>query len=227
MKETKFSNKEALRFGWETMKKNFAFFLGLLLVSTLLYFAPWSLAGIVVETAPLLGVLIYLIDIFITFVVSLGLIKISILFCDTGKAEFADLFRQYPLVLKYLGGSILYGLIVFAGTILLIVPGIIWGIKYWFYDYLIVDQGAGPVEALKKSSAITKGAKGKLFVFFIVMGLVNLLGLLCLGIGLFATVPTTMIAIAFVYRKLASRTETADQTDTVFSPATDSGPAGA
>ncbi len=227
MKEAKFSNKEALRFGWETMKKNFFFFLGLLLISTFLFSAPYFLAEMVVETALLPGVLIYIIDIFITFVISLGLIKISILFFDTGKAEFADLFRQYPLVLKYLGSSILYGLIVFAGTILLIVPGIIWGIKFWFYDYFIVDQGAGPVEALKKSSAATRGAKGKLFVFLIVLGLVNLLGLLCLGIGLFATVPTTMIAIAFVYRKLAPRTETVEETEPVFRPATDSGPAGA
>ncbi len=227
MKEAKFSNKEALGFGWETMKKNFPFFLGLLLVSYSLYFAPWLLARRVVRSALLPGMLLHIIDYLITFIISMGVIKISLSFCDTGKAEFADLFRQYPLVLKYLGGIILYSLVVLAGTILLIVPGIIWGIKFWFFDYFIVDQGAGPVEALKKSSAITKGAKGKLFVFFIVLGLVNLLGLLCLVIGLFATIPTTMVAIAFVYRKLAPRTETVEETEPIFRLAPDSGTAGA
>jgi len=40
-----------------------------------------------------------------------------------------------------------------------------------------------------------------------VLGIINLLGLICLGVGLFATIPTTMVAMAFVYRKLLAQTE--------------------
>jgi len=123
-------------------------------------------------------------------------------FCDNEKGRFADLFSQYPLFPQYIVGSILYGLIVFAGTILLIIPGIIWGIQFCFYDYFIVDKGLGPIEALKRSSAITKGVKWDLFAFFLILSGINLLGALCLLIGLFVTIPTTMVALAFVYRKL-------------------------
>jgi len=44
---------------------------------------------------------------------------------------------------------------------------------------------------------------------------INLLGLLCLFIGLFATIPTTAVAWAFVYRKLLAQTETVQPTQDV------------
>jgi predicted cobalt transporter CbtA len=39
------------------------------------------------------------------------------------------------------------------------------------------------------------------------MVLINILGFLCLIIGIFATVPTTMMAIAAVYRNLLKQTQ--------------------
>ena len=89
----------------------------------------------------------------------------------------------------------------------MIIPGIIWAIKFQFYDYLIIDKKLGPIEALKKSAVITKGAKGNLFVFGLLLGGINLLGAICLLIGLFAAIPTTLVAKAFVYRKLLAQVE--------------------
>jgi len=44
------------------------------------------------------------------------------------------------------------------------------------------------------------------FTFFgFVLAGINILGTLALLIGLFATIPTTMVATAFVYRKLLSQ----------------------
>ena len=103
---------------------------------------------------------------------------------------------------KYILSLIIYGLIVLAGLILLIIPGIIWAIKFQFFGYFIVDKGLGPIESLKQSAKITKDTKWTLFLFGLLSGLINLLGALLLLVGLFATVPTTMMAKAFVYRKL-------------------------
>jgi uncharacterized membrane protein len=98
--------------------------------------------------------------------------------------------------------SLLYGLIVLGGFILLIVPGIIWCLKFSQYKYFIVEKNAGPVEALKLSAQATDGAKWKLFSFgFVCLG-INLLGLICLGVGVLFTAPLTMVAMAFIYRKL-------------------------
>ncbi len=139
-------------------------------------------------------------------IVMMGLIKIFLGFCDGEKGEFSDLFSCYPLLFKYMVGSIIYGVIVSLGLILLIIPGIVWAIKFQFFDYLIIDRGLGPIDALEKSSEITRGVKLDLLTFGILIGIINLLGLLCLVVGLFFTIPMTRVATAFVYRKLLHET---------------------
>jgi uncharacterized membrane protein len=73
-----------------------------------------------------------------------------------------------------------------------------------FFDYLIVDKNSRIIESLKKSWEITKGSTWNLFLLYLLLGLINLLGIFALIVGLFWSIPTTMIAEAFVYRKLSS-----------------------
>lgn len=205
MKIKKFSKREAIRFGWSTMKKNFGFFVGLLILTGVIYSIPNTLAKAAKESSPLLSSIIFMASFVLSLLINMGLIKISLKFCDNRKSRFADLFSCFPRFLEFLVGCILYNLIVFVGTLLLIIPGIIWAIKYQFFGYFIVDKGTGPVEALKRSGQITRGAKWNLFVFGLMIWGINLLGFLCLIVGLFATIPMIMIATAFVYRKLLSQ----------------------
>jgi len=207
MTTKKFSISEAIRFGWNTMKSNLGFFIILLIVAGLIFNIPGIIAELVKKNTPILSIIISITSWVVGVVISMGLIRIALRFCDNKKGEFADLFSCFPLFFKYLFGSILYRLIILGGMILLIIPGIIWGIKFCFFDYFIVDKGLGPIEALKKSSVITTGAKWDLFKFFGLLVLINLAGALCLLIGLFATLPTTMVAGAFVYRKLLAQIE--------------------
>ncbi|MBO8144201.1 MAG: hypothetical protein H0Z16_06440 [Thermodesulfobacterium sp.] len=207
MATQKFSKSEAIRFGWNTMKNNFGFFIGLLIVVGIFYFVSDFIIVSIKAKAPILSSIMSIVFGVLYMVIQMGLIRISLRFCDNEKGKFADLFSCFPLFFKYLFGLILYELIVLGGIILLIIPGIIWGIKFQFFSCFIVDKGVGPIEALKKSSAITEGAKWDLFLFNLLLGLINLLGAICLLIGLFATIPTTMVAWIFVYRKLLVQTE--------------------
>ena len=203
----KFSKKEAISFGWNTMRKNLKFFVILAIICFLVIFVLGRIADFLKDDYSILSFIVSIISWILNMIVSLGLIKIALSFLDNGKGKLSDLFSQFPLFFKYLFGYILYGLIVLVGFILLIIPGIIWAIKYQYFVYFIVDKNVGPIEALKRSSAITRGAKWDLFLFGLLLGLINLLGALCLIIGLFATFPTTMVAGAFVYRKLLSHIE--------------------
>ena len=214
MTAEKFSISEAIHFGWNTMKSNLGFFIGLLIFVFLFTSLFSFIAAKATEANIFLGLIFYIADFSLSIIISIGLVKIALRFCDNEKGRFADLFSQYHLFPQYLVGSILYGLIVFAGTILLIIPGIIWGIQFCFYDYFIVDKGLGPIEALKRSSAITRGVKWDLLGFFLVLLGINLLGALCLLIGLFVTIPTTMVALAFVYRKLMAQAEIVQVSET-------------
>lgn len=201
----KFSKGEAISFGWGIAKKNFWFFAGLLVIVGVIRFIFGALYNLSTDSA--LSFLLWAMSLVVSTIISIGLVKISLKIHDGQKAEYQDLFSSYGLFLKFLLASALYGLISLAGFILLIVPGIIWSIKFQFFPYFVIDKGMDPVASLKESAKITKGNKWNLFLFGILLGLINLLGVIVVFIGLFWAVPTTMIAMVFVYRKLSAQME--------------------
>lgn len=204
-----FSKSEAIRFGFETTKKNFKFLLIILFILAILSAIPGSINSSL-RNFPLFSFLINAVIWIVQIIVQIGVIKITLAFVDGNKPKVKDLFiipykPVYMTFLKYWASSLLYGLVVGLGFILLIIPGIIFAIIFQFYSYLIVDKNAGPIEALKKSAAITKGVRWNLFRFGLLLIGINILGALALLVGLLISVPTTMLATAFVYRKLQSQ----------------------
>lgn len=210
----KFYWREAVRFGWTVMKNNIGFFIGFLLVARIIPIIPDIIGVFVKKHSLILYIITNVASSVLYFIIEIGFIRIALKFCSNEKGAFNDLFSCAHLFFKYLFASILYFLIVIGGLILLIVPGIIWAIKFGFYGYFIVDKEIGPIESLKKSSGITRGVKWDLFLFGLLLTGINLLGVLCLLVGLFATIPTTMIATAFVYRTLKVQTEIVPETET-------------
>jgi len=205
MTEKQFSIKDALRFGWKTTIQNFGLFLGILIVAGIIEVVP-NLLSMVTDDAVLLTFTIGVVFSILSIIIQMGFINITLRFSRGETAQFADLFSVFHLFFAYLGASILYALMILGGFLLLIIPGIIWAIKYQFFPYVILDQGLGPVAALRRSGEITHGVKVKLFVFGLVLAIMNLLGFLALVIGVFVTIPLTMVATAFVYRSLSMRT---------------------
>ena len=96
-----------------------------------------------------------------------------------------------------------FALSLFAVIFILLV---ILAIKFSLCFYFVIDKGLGPIKALKASSMATTGASLSLFFFYIVCSLINLLGAFCFIIGLFATVPITVLAMADAYRQLSEQT---------------------
>ena len=106
---------------------------------------------------------------------------------------------------RFLGAHILTVIAVVLGFLVLVVPGIILAIGLSFVPYLVVDRGLGPIEALKESWRITKGHKWQLLLLFLALVGINLLGVLALIVGIFVTVPITMLAFAHAYRRSPPR----------------------
>ena len=123
-------------------------------------------------------------------------------------ATLKDLLTPARLFVNYIIATIIMSFVVLIGFLLLIVPGIILSIKFQFYAFLIIDKKLGAIDALKMSSRIADGIKMDLFIFGFILSLVNLGGLLLLGVGALATLPITTFASVYVYRKLLAQTET-------------------
>ncbi len=207
-----FNFSDVLGYGWRVMKSNFWFVVGVGLTFFIITYLPTILRAVVerlylptVIRIPL-SLSLTLVGWVIGIILSIGLIKISLSFCDEQRPEFVTLFDARGCFWRYVGAAILYGLIVLTGFILLIVPGIIWAVKFGLCFYFVVDKGLGPIEALKASSRTTMGVKWQLFGFAVICGLITLLGLLCLIVGIFAAYPTVIIAKVLLYRQLSAQT---------------------
>lgn len=211
--ENTFVPTEAIKVGWEKMKKHFWFFIGMLILVWLIQVVPTGIANVFKGRMVFIYIIFVIAAWLIQTLVKIGIIRITLDILDKGEARIGSLFSGADLLVKFILASFLYFLIVFAGFVLLIVPGIIWAIKYQFYVYLIVDKGLSPTEAIKRSGEITAGNKGKLFWLAILFILINIAGALCLLVGLLATVPTTMVAMAYVYRKLLGEAEVSEQAE--------------
>jgi uncharacterized membrane protein len=202
----RFSIGDSIKFGWDTMKGNAGFFIVLIIVAALIENIPGAI-GNFAKDFPLISFLLFFIGWLLGFIVQMGLIKISLKFCDGIRGKLDDLLSSFDLLWKFIASSIIYGLIVLGGTLLLVVPGIIWAVKFSLFPYFLVDRGMGPIEAIKASGEATQDTKMHLFLFGLILGVLNIAGALVLLVGLFATIPTSMVAYAYVYRTLSGETE--------------------
>jgi uncharacterized membrane protein len=208
-----FSVGEAFKYAWKAFKENALVLILLTLLVILVQFLfaiptcgdeaealdgvsdvqnNWSLR------CSWLGILHYIVNVF----TSLGYTTVAIISARGGKVTFGQFFSKFNKFFHFFVAWILYSLIVIAGLILLIFPGIIWGIKYSLYPFMVVDKGAFGWTALQLSAQATYGAKWDLLGLYFIVFLLLLAGFITFGLGLFITLPLTWIAQAYAYQKL-------------------------
>lgn len=184
----------AISYGWNAVKKDFWYLVGIAAVSQIisgLTSRPdkgpdnWDFLGI-----------------FLSAWMTCGYMVLMLSYQAGKKLPFADLFTQLKYFWRVLGGTILVGLIVAAGTILFIVPGIYFALRFQFVISLIIDQNLGIGAAMQESTRLTQGLKMSLLMFDLTLLGVIILGLICLGVGVFVALPVTWLAMVVVYRKL-------------------------
>jgi len=149
------------------------------------------------------GTIVSLAAVVFGLIIRIGYTKIFLRMSDGEKPKFSEIFSEYELFWKFLGVAILTALAVAGGLILLIIPGLIWAVRFSFAPFVVVDTKMGPVAAMKESYAITKGNFWKLVLFWLAVIGINLIGVILLGIGLLFTIPMTTFATIFVYRALS------------------------
>jgi uncharacterized membrane protein len=196
---TKLVIKNLIKSGWAAMKQNFTLFLQVLLILLAVNVIPQ-----VFQDVPALGITLSILVILVGMILGLGLYRINLNIVDKKKTSLPDLWSQVNLFPDYLIGTVLYVLIVIGGLILLIVPGLVWAVKYRFYGYFIVDKRMKPMDAIRASGKATFGNKWRLVGLMLASLGINILGALALLVGLFATIPTTVLAEAYAYRQLSS-----------------------
>lgn len=82
------------------------------------------------------------------------------------KAEYGDIFKGFSVFVNAVAVSVIFGFIVAGGFLLLIAPGVIWGVMYDFSRYAVIDRKTGIKESFVYSAVITYGFKDNLFFIF-------------------------------------------------------------
>jgi uncharacterized membrane protein len=206
-----FSTGAAIRFGWETFKRRPWFFIG----STLLILLASGLSnGLTsgidaaftgsVEDPSIVGTLI---NLAIGTLISMGATAFYLAAHDNpDTADLSLLWHPRPFW-KYLGASLLFSLAVGVGLVLLIVPGVIFGLMFMFAPFIVIERELGPIDALNASNQLTRGHKWQLLGLVLLLVLINLLGLMALVVGLLVSIPVSTLAFVHAYRVLGGRAE--------------------
>lgn len=201
-----FSIGDAFKFGWYAWKKNWGTLLGV----TLLYFLIPIIPELIVQAYPdMNGILLFILSIlhFVLIVIAtMGFLTICLKVARQEEFSFGDFFKNIHLFPSFLLAFVLYYLGTVVGIILFVIPGIYFCVKYNLWPYFILDRSFKGLESLKASGQTMYGAKWDMFLFIIGAIFVNVIGLLCLIIGLFASMPITTIAWAYLYNKLTHST---------------------
>lgn len=215
----KFSIRDLLKRAWHITSHN----LGKILLLELLFLFMFAIGTLLIywlfpsdETASPLS---QLLNLFFSqawgTLLLLGITNLALKFSNFEQVKISDFFSNFNAFPTLFFASILVGLAILLGFLLLIIPAFFVLARLHLYNYMSVDQKAGIIESLKKSWNTVKGATWKVLGFFFVCALLNILGILFLGFGLLLTYPVTAIASALLYRTLwtqSNLTVLADET---------------
>ena len=124
---------------------------------------------------------------------------------DKRKPEVGDLFSHMNLFLPLFGFSIVAGIIIFIGFLVMVVPGFIAAIALCFFCLymlpLMTDKGMGLIEAVKESSrtALEDPVVEHVAVVAIYLGL-NAIGQV-VPFGIIFTLPIATLFILYVFEQ--------------------------
>ena len=204
MKHSAISMRHAFDFAWPAFKKHFGLFTAVLLT----IFGAWVVLEIVVIAGQRFGILLWAVMhlAFLIFFagVEVGLIQTSRALSDGKAPAFAETFAHLPLGPKFLAAKMLYFLMVAIGLLLLVVPGVYLGLRYALFGFCFANGETNPLRCFQQSAILSKGATTGLLWILAALFVLNLLGASLLALGLFITVPLSVLIMTDVYRQLTT-----------------------
>jgi len=151
--------------------------------------ATWSGNG-------LLGALFY----FVNQVLGATMVRGALDLTDGRRFDVRLAFRGVPIG-TVLVLSLINSVILFVGLALCVLPGVIAGFFLTYSLFFAVDRDISAWESVTASFRLTSQNVGRTLLWYIVGGLLALVGFCLCGVGAIVSVPVVVIGTAFTYRK--------------------------
>lgn len=220
--EKQVSMETALSAGWQALVANLALIGALIVWGLLVHVPSFVIEGIKIGVVGFnsentssntglmflfagLGLGVWAWQVFAETWLRVGWTKIVLKSIQGESWQFGELFSNMHLWWNFFASTFLYSLMVGTGLIFLIAPGVFLGISFGFYRFFVVNEGMGPIKALEASWELTNGCRLQLCLLGLVIGFVNLAGLLCLIVGVIPASIVGELAWANAYTQLRGR----------------------
>jgi hypothetical protein len=191
--------------GWKFTKEHLGFLISYVIIMLVISGLFSGVAEALKDQGrTLLSVLMHLAGWVVGTFIQMGLYNSALMITSGIKPGFDQLYSNDRHFVSYVLSSILFSIMFLIGFLLLIVPGFYVLARYGLFPFFVIDKDMGPVEALKAASKASEGKRWFLFLLFIVLALLNIAGILLLGIGVLFTIPITFLALTSVYRRLTN-----------------------
>lgn len=182
--------------GWGIMQQNLGGFIGFTVILVLISMIPAVLPAVLGER---LGPLASLAVNIISPVLMAGFLIVAFKILKQQATSFNDFFQGFNNFLPIFLTSLLVGIFVFLGFLVLILPGIFLAVAYAFSIPFVVGRRFDFWEAMESSRKVISKNWFSMFGFLFVLFLLNLVGALLLGVGLLFTIPLSYCAIAVAF----------------------------
>ena len=133
------------------------------------------------------------------YLINAALIRGALHEIDGNKPAIGSFF-QFGNVASIIIASILVGIMVGIGFVLLIIPGIVLAFLTWWTLQFVIDRNEDAITAIKSSFKAISANAGPLFLLALALFGINVLGLIACLVGLLVTIPVTIIASTYAYR---------------------------
>jgi hypothetical protein len=195
---------EAVGYGWRQFKGNALRHIGTALMVVVVMFGASIAVSIIgsilkMSGAPVQGIQ-SLADTVVSLWIFTGVSALYLTISRTGVHTYSLLWKA-PRQWEGFLGQIVMRLLTIVGMLLLLIPGIVWSIRYFFMPLLVLDRGMGIKEAMAHSARMTYGYKVRLVGYGIGFGAIMLLGILALGVGALVAIPVVALGYVHLYEK--------------------------
>ncbi len=193
----------------------FVFYIISYLISLVGILGTMGVGSLLTEANETLGTIVMVIGMVIIYAIAFTLMMVSqtlamgyYLMCTMRvvRGQNVDLGKDYkllkPFIKPLIVTSFVFTLAFMLGMLALIVGSYVVMLGCFFAQFLTIDKNISGIAALKASWRITEGHKLNLLGFFLVANLLNMVGMMACGLGLFITIPMTMVAVVTIYDSL-------------------------
>ena len=205
---------EVIEYAWNVWKQNLGILVGITIVVSVVSFGftivqNLAMVGLAqeigMEAAQGVGFLIGFVGNFVQIFLSIGQTQIVLKLLRGQHAEFSELFGGGSLFLRALGAWIVATLALFAGFLLLIIPGFILILLFWSFFYFIVDHKAKAMESFSKAYEIGKLNIGTTLVLGLASIGIVIAGFLALCVGILLAGPLVSAIAGTAYLMMSGQ----------------------